>query len=536
MSATTGVGTMTGIALRTGWRSLLAWVVGLAAVMVLTGSSISALYDTPEKVAGYAESLGGDALAVINGRVAGLDTLGGVLANEFGFVLSFAVPVMAIALTTRHTRREEETGRLELLLAARIGRHAPLAAAVLLVSAATVVTGAAVGAAMVPFGADPAGALRYGLAVAGLGLAFVGITAVAAQGVEHARAVWGIGLALTLVSFLLRGLGALREGALVWASPHGWVDEVRAFGEDARWWPLALPVLLWAGLVALAVALRSRRDVGGALLRPRRTHARASASLQTSLGLAWHQQRAVVAGWALGAAALMAVFGSLAQEIVDAVLDNPALGAFLGAGPEAQARAADLVLAPMMSTFLVMLALLVTAYVLVGVGSWRREEESGRLEVALSAPRPRSAWLGPRLLVVTVGALMVGAVGALALGAGAAASLGDDAWLGDVTGAAAAQLPAVLVFLGLGTALVGWLPRAAVAGWGVFALAAALAYLGPGLDLPSWLLDATPFLAVGQDVVGEGPQPAALAVLTVLGLVLLASGFVGLRRRDVPAG
>ncbi|WP_299518164.1 hypothetical protein [uncultured Serinicoccus sp.] len=536
MSAATGVGTMTGIALRTGWRTLLAWVVGLVAVMVLTGSSISALYDTPEKLAGYAASLGGDALAVINGRVAGLDTLGGVLANEFGFVLSFAVPVMAIALTTRHTRREEETGRLELLLAARIGRDAPLAAAVLLISTAMVVTGAGVGAAMVPFGTDPAGALRYGLAVAGLGLVFVGVTAAAAQVVEHARAVWGIGLALTLVSFLLRGVGALREGALVWVSPHGWVDEVRAFGEDARWWPLALPVVLWAGLVALAVVLRGRRDVGGGLLRPRRAPPRASAALQTSLGLAWRQQRTVVAGWALGAAALMAVFGSLAQEIVDAVLDNPELGGFLGAGPEAEGRAADLVLAPMMSTFLVMLALLMSAYVLVAVGSWRREEGSGRLEVALSAPRSRSGWLGPRLLVVALGALVVGGVGALALGAGAAASLEDDAWLGEVIGAGAAQLPAVLVFLGLGAALFGWLPRVQALGWAAFAVAAVLAYLGPGLGLPPWLLDLTPFLAVGQDVVGQGPQPAALAVLTVLGLVLLAAGFVGLRRRDVPAG
>ena len=536
MSAAAGTGTMTGIALRTGWRTLLTWVVGLVAVMVMTGSSISALYDTPQKVAGYADSLGGDALAVINGRVAGLDTLGGVLANEFGFVLSFAVPVMAIALTARHTRREEETGRLELLLAARIGRHAPLAAAVLLVSAATVVMGVGVGAAMVPFGAEAAGALRYGLAVAGLGLVFVGVTAVAAQVLGHARAVWGIGLAVTLVSFLVRGVGALREGALVWAGPHAWVDEVRAFGEDARWWPLALPVALWAGLVALAFGLRSRRDVGGALLRPRRAHPRASAALQTPLGLAWHQQRTVVAGWALGAAALMAVFGSLAQEIVDAVLDNPALGEFFGAGPAARGRGTDLVLPPMMSTFLVLLALLVTAYVLVGVGSWRREEESARLEVELSAPRSRAAWLGPRVLVVALGAVGVGAVGALALGWSAAAALEDGTWLGEVLGAAAAHLPAVVVFLGLGAALFGWLPRATAVGWVVFSVAAVLAYLGPGLGLPSWLLDATPFLAVGTDVVGEGPQRSGLAVLSVLGLGLLAAGLVGLRRRDVPVG
>ncbi|OLT20624.1 hypothetical protein BJF81_05010 [Ornithinimicrobium sp. CNJ-824] len=112
-----GVGTMTLIALRTGWKGLAAWVLALVGVMALTGASIGALYDTPEKIRGYAESLGGDAMAVLNGRVAGLDTIGGVFANEFGFVLSFGLPLMAIALTSRATRRDEEAGRLELLLA-----------------------------------------------------------------------------------------------------------------------------------------------------------------------------------------------------------------------------------------------------------------------------------------------------------------------------------------------------------------------------------------------------------------------------------
>lgn len=533
-AATVGTGTMTAIALRTGWTTIAAWVVGLVAIMALTGSSISALYDTPAKVAGYADSLGGDALAVLNGRVAGLDTLGGVFANEFGFVMAFGLPIMAIALTSRHTRRDEEAGRLELLLAARIGRHAPLVAAVLVASAAVLVTGVGIGAVMALFDADVTGSVRYGLGVAGFGLVFVGITAVAAQVVEHNRAVWGLGLALTIASYLVRGIGALQENGLVWASPHGWVDALRSFGDDARWWPLALPALAWAGLLALAFWLRGRRDVGSALLQPRRSTPRASAALRTPVGLAWHQQRGAILGWAVGAAALMAVFGSLAQEIVDAVLDNPALGGFLGAGEAAQEQAVDLVLPPVMSTFLMMLAMLVTAYVVMAVGSLRREEESARMEVELSARRSRGGWLATHLLVAALGAAVVGAVGALALAGTTAAALADDSWLGDVLTGAAAYLPVVGLFVGLTVALFGWLPRGYALAWAVFALAAILAYLGPGLDLPEALLDATPFLAVGQDVIGGDVSSTGVAVLASLGALLTVAGFVGLRRRDVP--
>ncbi|WP_122261000.1 ABC transporter permease [Ornithinimicrobium cerasi] len=530
MTGTHGVGTMTGIALRTGWKVLVTWVLAMVGVMAVTGSSIGALYDTPEKIRGYAASLGGDAMAVLNGRVAGLDTLGGVLANEFGFVLSFGMPLMAVALTSRATRRDEEAGRLELLLAARIGRRAPLLAAVLVSSGAVLLTGLGCGAVMAAFGADAAGSLLYGLGIAALGFVFVGVTAVAAQVVEHNRQVWVVGIALTALLYLLRGLGALERNALLWLSPHGWVDEVRAFGEP-RVWPLMLALGVGLALVALAFWFLDRRDVGSALLRPRRSVPRASAALRTPLGLAVRQHRGAVLGWAVVAAALMGVYGSLAQEIIDVILDNPALGGFLGA--DAEGLAEDL-LRTVMSTFVMMLAMLVAAFVVAGIGSLREEERAGRLEVDLSAQRSRHSWLGVHVLVVTAGALVVGLVGALALGGSTSAALGERDWVGDVLSGALVQVPAVLVFVGLAVALLGWWPRGHLLAWGVLAVGALLAYLGPGFDLPDVLLDASPFIAVGQDVLADGASTPGTLVLLSVGLVLTVTGFVGFRRRDVP--
>ena len=36
---------------------------------------------------------------------------------------------------------------------------------------------------------------------------------------------------------LVRGLGAVEDNALVWASPFGWAQRMDAFG-DERWWPI----------------------------------------------------------------------------------------------------------------------------------------------------------------------------------------------------------------------------------------------------------------------------------------------------------
>ena len=85
-----GVGTSLRVQWRTGWKVVLAWVLGLTAVVLLTTTSITGLYDTPDKLRSYAETTAGPGMRVLNGAVAGTDTLGGVLVNELGFVVAFA--------------------------------------------------------------------------------------------------------------------------------------------------------------------------------------------------------------------------------------------------------------------------------------------------------------------------------------------------------------------------------------------------------------------------------------------------------------
>lgn len=527
-----GLGTMIWIGWRTGWKGLLGWTLGLVAIMAITASSITALYDTPDKLRGYAASVTGGAIYMLNGKVAGLDTLGGVLANEFGFVLSFAIPIMAIALTGRATRRDESAGRMELLLASAVGRHSPILAAVLIATTTLVVTGLACAAVMIGFGAASGPSLLYGVGMAFFGFVFVGVTAVAAQLVEHNRTVWGIALSVTVVSYLLRGVGAVQDSALIWLSPHGWLDEARAFG-DARAWPIGLLLMVGLLLIAAAFWLSTRRDVGSALIRPQGAKPGASAFLASPLGLAWHDHRGAIIGWTIGAAVLMGTYGSLSQEVIDAIVDNPALGDMLGADGAAMA---DQLLGTVTSTFLMMLAMLVAAFAIMAVGSLRHEEETGRLEMQLSGERSRGCWLSVHTLVTAVGVLVVGAVGAAALAATTAASTGDQSWFGKILGAAVGYLPAALVFLAFTIALFGLLSRARAVAWGVFAAAAVIAYLGPGLNLPDWLIRSSPFQSAGADLVTDSPDATGVTVLLALSIALVVIGFVGFRVRDIPRG
>src|SRR5699024_10852919 len=236
---------------------------------------------------------------------------------------------------------------------------------------------------------------------------------------------------------------------------------------------------------------------------------------------AWRDPRLAVL-----VAILMGTYGSLTQTVIDAVQGNPDLAAFLAGGEEGIVKS-------MSAMFVLLLSMLVSGSVLQSLGSLRTEETSGRLELALSAPRGRVAWLLPHLGVVAVGTLVVAVVGSLALALTTAAALGDSEWVVTLLRAGANHLPVALLLGGLSVALFGWLPRLQPVVWAVFAIAAVVGYMGPGLDLPEALVEWSPFGLVGN-VPAESLDVTGALVAGGLGLLLVALGLLGFVRRDVP--
>lgn len=522
---TGGLGTALRIQLRTGWQPIMAWVVALAATLFGTTLAISTLYDTPAEVAGYARALGqGRAMAALNGHVYGVDTLGGVIANEFGFVASFALPLMGISLIARATRGEEESGRLEALLAGRVGRTAPLISAILLAAAALTLTAVALAAGLVTAGVDGSDAIAYATALGTLGLWFAGVATVVAQLVGHAREVYAVGLGVLVIGYLLRGTGAVLDNALVWLSPLGWAQETRAFA-DTRWWPVLLSVGSCLLLIIVAIALNTRRDLGSAPLHRGGGPPAASVILRSRLGFALRLHRGAVIGWSIAAIIVAGMFGLLAEPTIDAIAGNRALQQTIGgAGIDG-----------FLATAVLLLGLLCGGYVVQTVGTLRTEETAGRLESTLSGPVHRSAWLGVHLGVVLAGLAVIASLGALVLGSTTAWSTGDSTEVSRLVGATTSYLPAVLVLAAIAFALFAMVPRLFVLGWLLVAFNAGVSLLGDALSLPGWLMDLAPMNHVGfppQDLA----DPPALAMLVAAAVLFGAAAFAAFGRRPIPRG
>jgi len=526
VSALGGLGTMTRVQLRTRWRGLVIWVLALVGSLAGTAAAVASLYDTPAKIRTYADAVAGGALYAINGRVEGIDSLGGIIQDEFGFMAAFLLPLLGIALIAGSTRREEEAGRLELLLSGTPGRRSPVTAALLTAAGTILVVTIASTAVLVAVSVPLSAAVLYAASLGALAVVFAGLSALLAQVTLHARGVYIGGFAAVLAAYVLRGAGDAAGSWVSWLSPLGWQEKV-APTAGQRWWVLLVPLLVGGGLAVAAVHLAGRRDLGSALLSPGAGPDRASARLRGPVGFAAWVHRQSLLGWLAGNLVLAVVMGALAKQVLDAITGNPAMAQAVGAGG---ANPVDGYLAMVQ----VYIALVAVGYVVQSTGILRREEAEGRLEARLAGTLSRSRWLSAHVAVILVGLVVNVAVTSLAFGVAAASSMGDSGQLGRLVAAGLAYLPAELVFAGLGLALFALVPRAFGAAWAGVAAVAFIAFLGPGLKLAGWVLDLAPTTHVGNPPLGA-VEPRSLVVLTAVALLLGAVAFAGFRCRAVPA-
>jgi ABC-2 type transport system permease protein len=458
-------------------------------------------------------------------------TLGALTVWRAGLV--FTIVGLASLLTViRHTRTDEEAGRRELLGSSVVGRHAPLAAALLVTFAADLLLGAVVAAGMIGLGLPATGSVAYGLAVAAAGWMFAAVGAVAAQLTEGGGGARGIGLGALGLAYLLRAAGDTAGGDsalgwLSWLSPIGWTQQTRPYAGE-RWWILGLAVTFVVVLATVALVLLARRDVGAGILPSRLGPAAAAPWLRSPLALAWRLHRGLLLGWTAGLAVMGAVIGSVADSVNQMAAESVQLKDLL------ERLGGEKVLSDAyIAGVMVIFAMAAAGYAIQATLRLRAEEEGLRAELVLATATSRVRWAASHLLFGLLGP--TAALTAAGLAEGLAYGLvGGEVGreLPRVLAGALVQLPAVLVLSGVAMALFGLRPRLTAVSWAALAASAFLVLLGPLLRLGQLLLDLAPFSHIPK-VPGADVAAASLAWLLAVTAVLVAAGLAGFRRRDL---
>jgi ABC-2 type transport system permease protein len=441
--------------------------------------------------------------------------------------------IMNIMLVVRHTRKDEEEGRLEMLVALPVGRIANLFA-VLKVSFAANLAIALLTAVVIPlFGVeslDYPGSLAYGAVIGAAGFVFAAVTALFSQLANTSKGAYGLSFTVLGLSYLMRAAGDVdpQSEALALISPIGLAERAQSFVSNLVW-PIAVLLLLGLVLFAGAIALNLVRDSGAGLLPARKGKAHASFALQSGFGLVWRLTRGTVLAWAIIIFSFAAAYGSVFGDLSAFYESNDLFRAMLSQGAEKATM-----IEPVVSMLIMILSIIAAVPVAMVVLRLKSEENHGRIEQVYAKAQSRVFMMTGYIAVSFVLAFILQLLCALGLWSAAQAVMEDPISLEMCLKTALNCTPAVVIFAGLCAFLVGVAPKLSPLVWVYLVFSFLMIYLGGLSDLPEWVKDLSPFGLLPSYPL-EAFDPAVFIGLLGASVALAAVGLFAYRRRDIKA-
>lgn len=506
------------------------WLSALTFITIITAPALSSLYTTQIDRQAIAETMRNPAMTAMVGPGYGLNnyTAGAMMAHQMLLFTAIAVAIMSILLVTRHTRADEEDGRIEMIRSLPVGRLSNLSATITVLFATNVVLALIIGFGLYILGIesiDLKGSLLYGAALGATGIFFTGITALFAQLSENSRGAIGFSFTVLGFSYLLRAIGDVSNQMLSWFSPLGWILGSEVYVNN-YWWPIILTVGAALVITVFALYLNSIRDLGSGFLPAKPGRKNASAFLQSPIGLALRLQRTAIIAWAVGMFILGVSYGSVLGDLESFIEGNEMMRELLP--PAAGFTLTEQFLTMLMS----IIAMICTIPPLMMMLKLKTEEKNKRTEHLLARAVSRTRLMGGYLLISIIVGFFMLLLAVIGLWSAGTATMDTPIAWGTVFNAGMVYLPAMWAMTAIAVLLVGLLPQTAGLTWLYLSYSFFVVYLGGLLQFPDWMGQLSPFGNIPLVPI-EDINITTISIMTALAMVLIVIGFMGYNKRDI---
>lgn len=526
-----GLGRATGLMVRRLRVQACAWVLPLWALAAAT-PSYESVYPSLQSRTVLIEAMRASAgTRLLYGILPLPGTIGQLAQWEIGSYLVVCTGLMAVLLTCRTLRADEDEGLVELLRGAGAGRRVPFLAPVGVVTGIVALHATGIGLLMTILTGrveelTVSGAWALAGTVAVVGWAFTGVSAMASQLAHDAASARGLSLSALGAALALRVVADETDASwLRWLSPVAWRDLIEPYTRD-RWAVLAVCAVASLALVAAAGAIHARREYLDGYL-PDRSASRRRWRVRGHADLLARLDRRPLAAWAVAATCVSALFGAMSGSITDLLRPGSPTAQMV----DRMAEGSPVV--QFMGRLTVFTVLLVVVAAVGRAGSPAGDERHGLVEAEVAAGVSRT-----RLFVVRACAALIEAVALLLVSGGVLAAttagqITEDHAVARAFVYTVSQLPGVFAAIGLALALVGLAPRRVALVWAVVAWSVFAQFFGGLVELPDRAQDLS---VIGHylDVVGPIDWKP-LAIQAAVGLVGATVGLLAYRRRDLGA-
>ncbi|WP_078430874.1 ABC transporter permease [Alkalihalobacterium alkalinitrilicum] len=506
------------------------WLPAISLITIITASSFTGLYQSEQERQAIAETMRNPAMTAMVGPGYGLDnyTAGAMMAHQMLLFTAITVAIMNILLVTRHTRADEEEGRIELIRSLPVGRLANVSSSMIVMCIMNILLAIIVGFGLFALqieSIDLQGSLLYGAALGATGIFFMSVTALFAQASENSRGAIGYSFTVLGVSYLIRAVGDVSNETLSWFSPLGWILGTEVYVNN-YWWPIVLTMVAAFILMIVALYLNTIRDLGAGFFTAKPGKIHASRFLKNPFGLAIRLQRTAIIAWAIGMFILGASYGSVFGDLESFFASNEMLAEFLT--PVEGLSLIDQFLPMLMSV----IAMLCTVPALLFMIKLRSEEKKNMTEHLVARAVSRTKLIGSYFLVSIIFGTFMLLLSLVGLWFAAESVMESAISFSTIFNAGLIYLPAIWLMIGVAVFLIGYFPQLTSITWLYLGYSFFVVYLGGLLQFPEWMGKLSPFGHIPQYPIEE-VGILNIFILTSIAVIFVFLGFWGYNKRDI---
>lgn len=525
-----GSGTLTRFIFKRDLVNLLIWIISLAGFVIALVPIFENLITSGTETMVMAEMMKNPAMIAIAGPVYGADnyTTGAAYGN---MMLVFSVMIagaMNIFLVSKHTRQDEELGRLEVIRSLPVGRLSNLASSIIAAVIVNVILAIASGVGVYVLrenGMDFEGCMLFGAALGVIGLLFASCTAVFCQLTSNNRTVIGLSFSFMLVLYMMRAVGDVSSEVLSVISPLGLILRTQNFVNN-YWWPIWLVLAISIVLIISALILASRRDLGRGLFAEKSGKRHAPIWLSGAYGLAIKLLRVSIVVWVITIFVFAAMYGSVFGELDRFISSNEMLQAIFSQSTEYSLVEQFIVL--LMS----IMTIIATIPALQFMGRVSTEEKRGHTEHLIGRSISRYNQMSAYLSIAFIVSIILQILAAFGFWSVGSMVLESTPSLKIFLVSALLYLPVIWVFIGTSMVLTAYLHKFTFLVYVYLGYAFVSVYLGALAGFPEWTKKLTPFGYIPQYPIEE-IKIIPIIVIVGIAISLAIMGLLGYRKRDM---
>lgn len=504
----------------------LIWLIGVLALAVGYASAVPNMYPSPLERLVMAETMKNPAMVAMVGPVydGGGYTIGALYSNYMVLWTAMILSIMNIFFVVRHTRQDEERGRIEVIRSLPTGRLSNLSAVLTTAVIQNLAFALTIGLCLAALGIesmDFAGSMLFGAAMGTVGLLFAAVTAIFCQLCASPRTAQSLSFAFLIIAYMVRAMGDMQSELLACLSPLGLILRTKIY-VDNIWWPVAATLAASAIAATLAFWLCGIRDMGEGIVPARPGKRDAAPYLKDAGGLAWRLLRIPFIVWAFVMLMIGAAYGSIMGDIESFISTNELFKMLFPDGDPVR----------FISFLMVIMAILGTIPILQFILKAQSQERRGYAENVLARSVSRYSQLWGYYLIALIASAFIPFMSAVGFWAGSNPVMQNPIPFATFFQASMVYIPAIWFMLGVAMLLIAYLPGLASFVWAYLGYAFFILYIGSAMKMPEWMERLSPFAYIPR-LPHDDFSAAGVIGLTALAAAMSALGFLGYRNRDM---